>query len=67
MCATMILIAAVDVSFQLYDYSKKLKMTLQEVKDEMKQAEGDPKVKKRRLRMQQQIAMQRIAAAWLGG
>jgi hypothetical protein len=32
----MILIAAVDVPFQLYDHSKKLKMTLQEVKDEMK-------------------------------
>ena len=29
----------------------------------MKQTEGDPQVKRRRLRMQQQIAMQRIAAA----
>ena len=38
-------------------------MTKHEVKDEMKQSEGDPQVKKRRLRIQQQIAMQRVSAA----
>jgi flagellar biosynthetic protein FlhB len=38
-------------------------MTKQQVKDEMRQSEGDPQVKRRRYRMQQQIAMQRIAAA----
>ena len=43
----MIIIAAGDFSFQKYQHIKKLKMTKQEVKDENKQSDGDPKVKAR--------------------
>jgi flagellar biosynthesis protein FlhB len=60
MSASMILIAAVDVPFQLYDYSKKLKMTLQEVKDEMKNTEGKPEVKGRIRQLQREIAQRRM-------
>ena len=42
-----LIIAVLDYSFQRYDYEKNLKMTKQEVKDEMKQSEGDPHVKAR--------------------
>lgn len=38
-------------------------MTRQQVKDELRQSEGDPDVKRRRARIQQRIAMQRISAA----
>jgi flagellar biosynthetic protein FlhB len=38
-------------------------MTKQQVKDELKQTEGDPEVKRRRMKMQQQVAMHRISAA----
>lgn len=60
MCSTMILISAVDVPFQLYDYRKKLKMTLQEVKDEMKNTEGKPEVKSRIRQLQYEMAQRRM-------
>ena len=60
MCATMLLIAAVDVPYQLYDYAQKLKMTLQEVKDEMKNTEGKPEVKGRIRQLQREISQRRM-------
>jgi len=60
MCATMILIAAVDVPFQLHDHNKKLKMTLQEVKDEMKSTEGKPEVKGRIRQLQYEMSQRRM-------
>ena len=38
-------------------------MTKQQVRDDMKEAEGDPEHRKRRMRLQQQLAMQRVAAS----
>ncbi|GGO85016.1 flagellar biosynthesis protein FlhB [Marinobacterium nitratireducens] len=58
--ATLILIAVIDVPFQLYDYSKKLKMTLQEVKDELKNTEGKPEVKGRIRQLQREIAQRQM-------
>lgn len=58
-CA-MILIAAVDVPFQLWDSNQKLKMTKQEVKDEYKDSEGKPEVKGRIRRMQMEMAQRRM-------
>ncbi|WP_210395726.1 flagellar biosynthesis protein FlhB [Motiliproteus sediminis] len=60
MASTMILITAVDVPYQLYDYQKKLRMTLQEVKDEMKNTEGKPEVKGRIRQLQHEIAQRRM-------
>tara|TARA_R110002094_G_scaffold4037_1_gene12516 strand:- start:569 stop:1702 length:1134 start_codon:yes stop_codon:yes gene_type:complete len=60
MCATMIFIAAVDVPFQLHDHNKKLKMTLQEVKDEMKNTEGKPEVKGRIRQLQYEMSQRRM-------
>lgn len=60
MCATMILIAAVDIPFQLHDHNKKLKMTLQEVKDEMKNTEGKPEVKGRIRQLQYEMSQRRM-------
>jgi flagellar biosynthetic protein FlhB len=56
----LVLIAAVDVPFQLWQYQKKLKMTRQQVKDEFKDTEGRPEVKSRIRSLQQQIAMRRM-------
>lgn len=42
----MIIIAIIDLVYQRWDYEENLKMTKDEVKDERKQAEGDPEVKK---------------------
>ena len=61
--AVLLLLGLLDFLYQRWKYRQDLKMTKQQVKDELKQTEGDPLVKRRRLRMQQQIAMQRISAA----
>jgi flagellar biosynthetic protein FlhB len=59
---SLIVIAAVDVPVQLAQFNKQLKMTPQEVRDEMKDSEGRPEVKSRIRRMQQEIARRRMLA-----
>ena len=56
----LIFIAAFDVPFQLWQYQKKLRMTRQQVRDEMKETEGRPEVKSRIRALQQQIATRRM-------
>lgn len=58
--ATLLLIAAVDVPFQLWDNNRKLRMTRQEVKDEFKETEGRPEVKSRIRSMQREMAQRRM-------
>lgn len=58
--ASLILIALIDVPFQLWNHSRQLRMTKQEVKDEMKDSEGSPEVKGRIRRMQVQLSQQRM-------
>ena len=54
-------IAAIDVPFQYHSHRKKLKMSLQEVKDEMKETEGRPEVKANIRRVQMEMARKRMA------
>jgi flagellar biosynthesis protein FlhB len=56
----LILIAAVDVPFQLWDHSRQLRMTRQEVRDEMKETEGNPEVKAKTRNLQREMARQRM-------
>jgi len=58
--ASLALIAAIDVPFQLWDHAKNLKMTRQEVRDEHKNTEGKPEVKARVRTMQREIAQRRM-------
>ncbi len=60
MAAALILIALVDVPYQLWDHTKKLRMTQQEVKDEMKDTEGKPEVKQKVRQLQHQMAQGRM-------
>ena len=61
--AALILIAAIDVPFQLYQHTKQLRMTRQEVRDEMKQTEGKPEVKSKIRQLQHEIANRRMMEA----
>jgi flagellar biosynthetic protein FlhB len=56
----MILIAGVDVPFQVFQHKKKLKMTMQEVREEMKDTEGKPEVKGRIRQLQREMARRRM-------
>lgn len=60
--ATLLIIAGIDVPFQLWDHQRQLKMTKQEVRDEHKQTEGSPEVKGRIRRMQMAMAQRRMMA-----
>src|SRR5690606_383373 len=60
MSCGLILIAAVDVPFQLWDHKNKLKMTKQEVRDEYKDSEGKPEVKGRIRQLQREMAERRM-------
>lgn len=60
---TMLIVAGIDVPFQLYDHSRKLKMTRQEVKDELKNTEGKPEVKSRIRQLQHEMSQRRMMSA----
>jgi len=56
----LIIIAILDYGYQWWEHESKLKMTKQEVKEEYKQTEGDPKIKAKIKEKQRKIAMQRM-------
>jgi flagellar biosynthetic protein FlhB len=58
--AGLLLIAGVDVPLQLWQYAKQLKMTRDEIRQEMKESEGSPEIKGRIRQMQQEIARGRM-------
>lgn len=58
--ATTILIAAIDVPLQIYEYNKKLKMSRQDQKDEAKDTDGKPEVKGRIRQLQREMAQRRM-------
>ncbi len=60
--ASMLLIVAVDIPYQLWDFKDKLKMTKDEVKQEMKEDNGSPEVKGKIRQMQREMARRRMMA-----
>lgn len=63
LAVVLLLLGIIDYLYQLWRHEKNLKMTKQEVRDEMKRMDGDPLVKQRRRQVQLQLAMQRIRSA----
>lgn len=63
LCCTLIIVAAIDVPFVLYQHKKQLMMTKQEVKDEFKDSEGKPEVKGKLRSKQREIAQSRMMSA----
>lgn len=59
-CLALLLVALGDVIFQKWKYKKDLMMTKQEVKEERKQTEGSPEVKKRIRQLQFQSVLKRM-------
>ncbi len=56
----MIVVAMIDVPYQIWSNQKQLKMTKQEVKDESKNSDGNPEIKSRIRQLQREMAMQRM-------
>ena len=60
MCLGLVLIALIDVPYQIHEHVKKLKMSLQEIKDELKDVEGRPEVKQHIRQKQHEMATARM-------
>lgn len=61
--AVMSVIAVIDWLYQKYSFTKQMRMSKQELKDEHKQSEGDPQIKARIRRLRQERAQRRMMAA----
>jgi len=59
----MLLIVALDVPFQIWQYHDKLKMSKEEVKQEGKEMEGNPQIKGRIRQLQREAARKRMMGA----
>ena len=60
MSLSLLLIAIIDVPIQVFLFKNKLKMSVQEIRDEMKETEGNPLVKQRIRTKQREIAMSKM-------
>ena len=57
---SLLVIALIDAPYQKYSFIKRMRMTKQEVKDEMKDMEGQPEVKQQIRRRQREMANNRM-------
>lgn len=60
LAATTVVIAFIDVPWQTWSHARRLRMSKQEVRDELKETEGKPEIKAKLRRMQQEIASRRM-------
>jgi flagellar biosynthesis protein FlhB len=58
--AALVLIAAVDVPWQLHQYTQRLRMSREEIKQEMRESEGAPEIKGRIRTLRQRVARRRM-------
>ena len=58
----LLIIGILDFGFQRWQYGRDLMMTQQEARDELRQLEGDPRIRQRVRQIQRQVAMQRMMA-----
>ena len=57
---SLVVIALFDYLYERYEYEKQLKMSKQDIKDEYKNSEGDPKIKSKIKQRQREMAMRRM-------
>ena len=61
--AALLVLAILDYGFQRWKYDRDLRMTPQEMREELKNLEGNPQVIARRRQVQRQLAMHRLSDA----
>ena len=59
----LFILAILEYAFQKWKHEQDLKMTQQEVREEMKNLEGDPQISARRRAVQRQLALNRLGEA----
>ncbi|MCW5620030.1 MAG: flagellar type III secretion system protein FlhB [Burkholderiales bacterium] len=58
----LLLVVVIDVPFRLWEHARQLRMTKEEVRQEMKETEGDPQIKARIRSLQREAARRRMMA-----
>ncbi len=58
--AVILILALFDYAFQKYDFEKNIKMSKQDIRDEMKDTEGSPQVKSRIRQIQREMSRKRM-------
>ena len=61
--AAMIIVAALDYAWQRHSWMKRQRMSMKEIKDEMKETDGDPQIKARIRQIRHERAQRRMMAA----
>lgn len=60
LAGALVVIAAIDVPWQIWNHTRQLRMSRQEIRDEMRESEGSPEMKRRIRRVQQEVARRRM-------
>jgi len=60
LCGALALVAAVDVPYQVWQHRQRLRMSRQDLREELKETEGKPEVKSRIRSLQREIARRRM-------
>jgi flagellar biosynthetic protein FlhB len=60
LAASLLVIAAIDAPYQLWQYGRRMRMSRQEIRREMKESEGAPEIKNRIRQAQQEMARRRM-------
>lgn len=60
MALSTALLAAIDLPYQIWEHNEKLRMSLQDLRDEHKETEGSPEVKSRLRAVAQELARRRM-------
>jgi flagellar biosynthetic protein FlhB len=60
---TLAAMAAIDVPYQIIQFRNRLKMSVQEVREEERQMQGDPRLKQQVRKVQREMARRRMMAA----
>ncbi|MFQ5411317.1 MAG: flagellar biosynthesis protein FlhB [Phycisphaerae bacterium] len=63
LAGALLIVALIDFAWQKYKFERDLRMTKQEVKEELRRMDGDPILKQRRRKMQLAASIQRIKSA----
>lgn len=60
--SVLVVIAAIDAPYQMWQYARKLKMTREEVRQEAKESDGNPEIKAKIRAQQREMARRRMMA-----
>jgi flagellar biosynthetic protein FlhB len=60
---TLAVVAAIDVPYQIWQFRKRLRMTVQEARQEERELQGDPRLKAQVRKVQREMARRRMMAA----